>query len=587
MLLRSRHRNLLIKRIGLAFSTLALALSGCSFMIGDNPNASTKETDSSYSNFSFEGDDTETSLSFPKDADGFKQIEEDYFHVENDPSDTKKRSKVSFAPFVEGNSKYESFRMYVGGKAIPIYSVNVNSSQTWSKDAPNRHLDGYASFNLEGKAKVFLQCNFNPKQDVTIRPLDYEVPYEIDNARWIISFEITNPGQYLIESRYRTLHLFVNEMEEYDTKNAIVFKRGIHDHTNDSRISSSNEIRLYSGQHVILEDGAFVRGKFVAYDASNITIEGPGIIDGSTFQRDVEQGIANVPFDISFCSSITISDLAVIDPAGWAFNLYFSSHLSLNNIKIISSRSNGDGISVQSCDEVEVSNSFVRTWDDSLVVKNYVNWRNGSEGSTSNIVFSHCSVVTDLAQSMEIGYETIGERLENVTFEDITVMHAYHKAVMSIHNANNALVKNVTYKNITIEDASMGKGDGNPYLFDFDCSYSPIWSDSHKKTALGEVSGVKVENVKVKMGIEKPVVKITGSLEQRSGYPQNAHFVKDIAFKDVEIYDEPLLSSYSSLKEEYCSNVSFTYEKEATGASLLKVDLSEYGENIDMVSSCL
>lgn len=123
---------------------------------------------------------------------------------------------------------------------------------------------------------------------------------------------------------------------------------------------------------------------------------------------------------------------------------------------------------------------------------------------------------------------------------------------MSIHNANNALVKNITYKNITIEDASMGKGDGDPYLFDFDCSYSPTWSDAHKKTALGEVNGVKVENVKVVEDIEKPVVKITGSLERRNGYPQVAHFVKDITFKDVEIYGEPLLSSYSSLKEEYC-----------------------------------
>lgn len=549
-------------------------------------DSSANSNEDSFPESSFH-ESSEGTTNFPKGSDGFKQIEEDYFRYEDDSSDTKKRSKVSFAPYVEGVTKCESFRMYVRGEEVPVYGVMINSSQTWDKDAPNRHLEGYASINLKGKAKISLQCNFNPKQDVSIRPLDYEVPFTIDNARWIITFEITSPGQYLIESRYRTLHLFVNEMREFDTSNAIIFKRGVHDKSNDSRISNNNEIHLSSGQHVILEDGAFLKAKFMMSDASSVLIEGPGVIDGSSFVRDVSSGIANVPFDVSFSSSVTIKDVAVIDPAGWAFNLYFSSFLTLNNIKIISSRSNGDGVSVQSCNHVSVDHSFIRSWDDSLVVKNYVNWRNGSEGNSSNITFSHCSLVTDLAQSMEIGYETIGEKMEGITFKDITIMHAYHKAVMSIHNANNALVKNVTYENITVEDASMGKGDGNPYLFDFDCSYSSTWSDSHKKTGLGSVSDIQINNVKVVKGIDNPIVKVTGSMEKRNEYPNEPHYVSDVRFKDVDIYGTPLTSSYFSLKKEYCSNVSFTHEKEATGASLDKKDTSDYGNNIDLVSACL
>ena len=105
---------------------------------------------------------------------------------------------------------------------------------------------------------------------------------------------------------------------------------------------------------------------------------------------------------------------------------------------------------------MNVKECFIRSWDDSLVVKNYPKWSNKSEhGATRNIRFNNIIIWTDLAQSMEIGYETIGEVLEDVIFDNITVLHNLHKPVISIHNANNANIKNIIFRNITVEDASM------------------------------------------------------------------------------------------------------------------------------------
>ncbi len=223
---------------------------------------------------------------------------------------------------------------------------------------------------------------------------------------------------------------------------------------------------------------------------------------------------------------------------------------------------------------------FLRTWDDTLVVKNYIDYRNQNEGSTAHIRFSNCLLITDLAQSMEIGYETIGEQMEDIEFSNITVLHAYHKPVMSIHNGNNAKIKKVRYENITVEDCAIGKGDGTPYLFDFDCSYSPTWSDAHKKTGLGEVDGVEVENVLVLDGIDNPQVKVTGSMEKREAYPKEAHYVKNVSFKDVSIYGKALDSSYPYINKAYADNVSFLSESSPTGASYKKNDVSSYGGNL-------
>lgn len=86
----------------------------------------------------------------------------------------------------------------------------------------------------------------------------------------------------------------------------------------------------------------------------------------------------------------------------------------------------------------------------------------------------------NLAQSMEIGYETNkGDKenstIENVTFEDITVLHNFHKPVLSIHNADNAAISNVTYKNIVVEDACMGLGDGTKELIDLQVLTNSGW----------------------------------------------------------------------------------------------------------------
>ena len=521
--------------------------------------------------------------SFNRDEDGFKVFDQDYFKTPFDENDGKETSQVRFADYVEGRERYPSIKMFLAGEEAPVYKVAINENRTWRADAGERSYAAYSSFDLKGKVKVYLQCSFNPLDDVTIRPLGMNIPYEVDRSRFVISFWIDTPGQYVIETRYRVFHLFVNELQEVDLNGAIVFKKGIHNKDNDSRISKDNVIYVHNDERIYLEDGALIQAKFAANGASNFSISGPGIIDGSIFPRNPNEGTATIPLDLSFCTNFSLSDFSIMDPAGWAYNLYFCDGVTIQNTKTISSRSNGDGISVQSCKNVTVDGCFLRTWDDTLVVKNYVDYRNQNEGSTEHISFSNCILVTDLAQSMEIGYETIGEKMEDISFSNITVLHAYHKPVMSIHNGNNAKIKDVRYQGITVEDCSIGKGDGTPYLFDFDCSYSPTWSDNHKKTALGEIDGVEVSNVLVLQGIDNPKVKVSGSLETRSGYPQEAHCVKNVTFKNVSIYGESLDDSYPYINKEFAENVNFKNESTPTGASYTRKDVSSLGNNITRV----
>lgn len=576
------------KVVGFLLVLSTFILSSCvnpsptSFSSSISEDTSVTSTDTSIS-------EEVTSETYEKDDDGFYILEDDYFSYKEDTSDTRKRNKVFISESVKEKEQLKWARMYIGDKSVPIYNVKTNYSHTWNPDAPNRMNNGVTSIGLEGKVEIKVQLNFNTLRHLKISPISKGINYDYDYNRRVVTFTITSTGQYTIEfTNDRVIHLFVNEMSSYTNPftDAIVFKKGVHNKNNDSRINSNNQIYLSSGQKVYIEADAFIEAKFISNNTSNIEIVGPGYIDGSVFERSATTNKVLVPIEFNYCSNITLKDFGVIDPAGWCFNMYFNNGLTIDNCKVISSRSNGDGISIQSCQNVNVSNSFVRSWDDSLVVKNYPRWDNRSiEGTTRNITFDNCILWTDLAQSMEVGFECVGEIMDTITFQNITVIHNFHKPIFSIHNGNNANIKNVTFKNITVEDASMGRGDGTTTFVELTVLYSSTWSDQHKVTGLGSVDTVELNNIKVIDGIIKPKINISGCIDPRSGYSKDPHYVKNVTFKDFKLYEDVLTSTYTNLEENYAQNVSFsTSGKEITGHVFNTKDISEYGNNIDFLN---
>jgi hypothetical protein len=211
----------------------------------------------------------------------------------------------------------------------------------------------------------------------------------------------------------------------------------------------------------------------------------------------------------------------------------------------------------------------VRSWDDSLVVKNYPRGENHNvQGSTENILFENCIVWTDLAQSMEIGYECVGETLTNVTFKNITVVHALHKPVISIHNAHNAQITNILYDGITIEDASMGGGDAgtNRQLIDITVAYSGTWSDqnhllatnpdgSRKYVELGGVDGVTIKNVTVLSGGNNLSLRFMGSVDTRAGFGNSVHYVKNVTIENLVIKGVKITSGYEFITKTYATGI--------------------------------
>lgn len=496
--------------------------------------------------------------SYEKDNEGFYILEENYY---NNSKHVKENAFITKG--VADQPRYSNFRMFIGDESVPLYLVKTNFSQTWNGNTQTRMNNAVATIGIKGEIEIKLQTNFKFGDEVTIRPLSTGIEKVVDESRRVLTFKIKEAGQYTIEFKQdRCLHLFVNNYDDmnydYSGQNIMVFEPGIHNKDNDSRINSSNVIELQSNTIVYICPDAFIEAKFLAVNKSNIKIFGCGYIDGQYFERDQTKGTATVPIEFNYCNNIDLEDFSVIDPAGWCFNIYFTNDSLIKNCKVISSRSNGDGISIQSCQRINVENCFVRSWDDSLVVKNYKRWDNGNLGYTDTIKFKNCILWTDLAQSMEIGFETVGEHMENISFENITVLHNFHKAIFSIHNGNNAKIRNVSYKNIVVEDASVGKGDGSNVLLQFQNVYSTTWSDQYGSYPLGDINGITMENIEVLSGIASPNIEICGCVDPRSSYSKEPHYIRNVSINNFKLYGKYL--EKEGIVTNYLENLTVTHE---------------------------
>ncbi|MDD5933792.1 MAG: glycosyl hydrolase family 28 protein [bacterium] len=514
------------------------------------------------------------------DSIATKPVDYEATFIESDKTVSETKIKVYEGPKTFTSS--DKCKVSVEGQELFVYEtlVNYNRQFTWSTEDTKAPV---VLFDFEGK--VHMEVEINTDETITtasLSPLAYQIPIAIDGNK--LSFDLEYQSNYVLtfNDDYKTaIHIFTNEIEEDEITEEMA--------KNDDSIVyigpglyKADTIPVKDNSTIYIAGGAFVYGDIHGEVVENLTIKGHGIISGDIYTRTSDTDYT-VPVVLRNAKHIVLEDITFLNPAGWVINLYKCEDVKINNIKIISARQNGDGISVQSSKDVTVKGGFVRTWDDSLVVKN------NDLGTTENVTFDGVTVWTDLAQSMEVGYETHGAYMKNITFKNITVLNNFHKAVISMHNCDEAEISNVTYENITVENAAMfgdDQTDGeNDFFIDFTIAYNVEWTESGGDR--GSIDGVNIHNVKVYN--EEELEGGVSSISSRMLGESDTSMIKNVTIKGIEIEGRNI-SNAQDLKlttNNYVSNVNFEAE-EVHGAEIYlpyKLDLKNTEAKIDVVES--
>ena len=385
-----------------------------------------------------------------------------------------------------------SCRVWVNGEEIgTLYETAVCHRRAWIRD-PELGTAAVGIANARRTARIEILPLAGPLRSAIVRPLALGIEARIEGDR--IVFDAPSPSSLTVEfdGRYdRVLHLFLNEPDESKPDPAApgvhYFGPGVH---------RDVIVEIGDGETVYLDDGCLLYGQLRSDGKRDFTVAGHGALCGSIYDRWRD---TVVPVDFSRCKSFSVRDITILDPAAWTFNLFDCEDGKVDRVRIVSARSNSDGLTFQTCRRIEARNAFVRSWDDCLVVKGY-------DGDVDDIRFENCVLWTDLAQSCEVGYETRADSMRHIRFQKITVLHNFHKPVMSVHNSDRARVGDVLFEDVTVEDAEMGEGDGTPWLLELTTTESQ-WSRTAER---GSIDGVVVRRVKV-LGGKRPGVRIVSA----------------------------------------------------------------------------
>lgn len=219
--------------------------------------------------------------------------------------------------------------------------------------------------------------------------------------------------------------------------------------------------QLHTGDHVYLEPGAVVCGRFFAADGEDISITGLGLLLGSTMQPLDETGarIRQPMICEVDCRRVRIAGISLLDSPGWNIVPTACQQVEISHVTVISLLMCGDGIDVVGCEDVRIQDCLLRTNDDCIAVKavRYDDERGARRAA--GITARRC-VLWDAkcGNAIEIGYETSAHEICDILFEDMDVIHCEKEGhqsggVFTIHNGDRARVHHVTYRNIRVEDA--------------------------------------------------------------------------------------------------------------------------------------
>jgi len=228
-----------------------------------------------------------------------------------------------------------------------------------------------------------------------------------------------------------------------------------------------------------LQGDANAKHLLYARDAENVTLRGPGTVDGQgrafwvpanrTLPKpeDVWRDVATYdwkPLDrpspmVEFfnCRNLTIEDVTLANSSGWTLRPIECDTVVIRGLKIRNPiiGPNTDGIDPTCCRNVFISDCDIATGDDAICLKSEGPY--GRMGLSRNIVITNC-VLTCCCNGLKFGTATRGG-FENITFSNSVIANAdvpLNQRVISglaIEMVDGGWLEGVTVSNIRMQRA--------------------------------------------------------------------------------------------------------------------------------------
>ena len=447
-------------------------------------------------------------------------------------------------PVTKTQEACEDYEVYVNGVKADLNTARVSAypfNRRWpghQRQIEQTELVNFLSMQSDEEVELKIVPKI-PSYAVRIRPRELEVQAKTD-ANGVITVRVNGAAQFTVEpyGRNRALHVFIDPISSYSVekkgKQVLYFDEGEHD---------VGDLYLQSGQTLFIDEGAVVYATVYALHAENIKILGRGILDNSKNKAKIlydvnaeanEAAVANAKREhaVNFvcCKNVEIDGITIRDAGLYNIDSMSCENIHINDIKIIGCwRFNSDGVHFSNCTGGSLTNSFVRTYDDSICVRGYANYEydrflnDEKEEDLSfvcqDILIKNCVVWNDWGKNLQVGTETFAKEIKNITFEDCKLIHTTAIA-LAIWLVDNAKIKEILFKDIAVEyddyclKLAIQNKDEDIYSDEYNADHSGElvyfsvskhfeYSLIKTEEELGSICGVKIENLRL-YSVQKP-----------------------------------------------------------------------------------
>ncbi|MCE1199857.1 MAG: glycosyl hydrolase family 28 protein [Marinilabiliales bacterium] len=302
-------------------------------------------------------------------------------------------------------------------------------------------------------------------------------------------------------------------------------------------------------QYVALRTRGKTKQLIFAENASQIAILGEGTINGqgAFFADKTAKGVQyDRPHLIQMihCSDIRIENVSLTNSGCWMEHYLACDRLQIKGIKVFNHcNKNNDGIDLDGCHQVTVSDAIIDSDDDALCIKST------SDRSSEDIVVSNC-VLSSHCNAFKLGTETNGG-FRNIVAGNLVVRpslytgkviygHETGSSAIALEMVDGGTLDGVAIANVKVE------GTNTPIFIRLGNRARPF-RDNQVITQVGRLSNVTLDNIQV-TGARNLGCSITGIPD---------HPVENIRLSNIDIcFDgggtrEDALRTVDEMEKEY------------------------------------
>jgi polygalacturonase len=223
----------------------------------------------------------------------------------------------------------------------------------------------------------------------------------------------------------------------------------------------------------------------------NIAITGHGTLDGKgadfiasddLMKRDLSASYKVRPFMIRIinCKDILVRDVTILNSAMWVQHYLLCEDVNIDGIKVNSRvNDNNDGIDIDGCQRVRISNCDIVSGDDAIVLKSTL------DTPCKNVAITNCVLRSD-CNAFKLGTESNGG-FENIVFNNSTIYDT-RLAGITLQLVDGGTLERVTVSNITMNNV------GTAIFIRLGNRARP-YNDSLPKPGIGKLSHVIIDNI--------------------------------------------------------------------------------------------